>query len=398
MVAEFRTILGISNCCEMDSNMNGLAMSNGGEICRDGFFESEEEELQGQTAAWKSTFAFAESMAVKCVVLLGIPDMIARQGPRAALSLDEIVAKLPTESPDSACLFRIMRFLVAKGIFRASKSAREGGAYETRYGLTPASKWLVKERELSMVPMLLMQNDERTLAPWHHFNECVVEGGVAFKKANGAEIWSYASDHPDFNNLFNNAMACNARIVMKAILSKYQGFHSLNSMVDVGGGTGTVLAEIVRAYPSIRGINYDLPHVVDTAPPLPGVQHVGGDMFETVPTGDAIFMKWIMHDWNDEDCIKILKNCRKAIPDTGKVIIVDVVLDADQGDNTDKKKKKAVDPIVGTVFDLVMVAHSSGGKERTEKEWRRILLEGGFSRYNIIDIPALQSVIEAFPR
>nr|AQX17822.1 hydroxycinnamic acids/hydroxycinnamoyl CoA esters OMT [Pinus sylvestris] len=382
----------------MDSNMNGLAMSNGCEISRDGFFESEEEELQGQAEAWKCTFAFAESLAVKCVVLLGIPDMIAREGPRATLSLDEIVAKLPTESPDAACLFRIMRFLVAKGIFRASKSAREGGAFETRYGLTPASKWLVKGRELSMAPMLLMQNDKTTLAPWHHFNECVLEGGVAFKKANGAEIWSYASDHPDFNNLFNNAMACNARIVMKAILSKYQGFHSLNSLVDVGGGTGTAVAEIVRAYPFITGINYDLPHVVATASSLSGVQHVGGDMFETVPTGDAIFMKWIMHDWNDEDCIKILKNCRKAIPDTGKVIIVDVVLDADQGDNTDKKRKKAVDPIVGTVFDLVMVAHSSGGKERTEKEWKRILLEGGFSRYNIIEIPALQSVIEAFPR
>lgn len=249
-----------------------------------------------------------------------------------------------------------------------------------------------------MVPMVLMQSDERTMAPWHRFNECVLDGGVAFERANGADIWAYASAHPDFNHLFNNAMACNARIVMKALLSKYRGFDGLTSLVDVGGGTGTVLAEIVRAYPSIRGINYDLPHVVDTAPPLPGVQHVGGDMFETVPTGDAIFMKWIMHDWNDEDCIKILKNCRKAIPDTGKVIIVDVVLDADQGDNTDKKKKKAVDPIVGTVFDLVMVAHSSGGKERTEKEWRRILLEGGFSRYNIIDIPALQSVIEAFPR
>jgi hypothetical protein len=325
--------------------------------------------------------------------------MIAREGPRATLSLNEIAARLPADSPDTSCLFRIMRFLVAKGVFRASvvKSA-EAGAFETRYGLTPASKWFVKERELSMVPMLLMQNDERTVAPWHHFNECVVDGGIAFERANGAEIWSYASDHPDFNHLFNDAMACNARIVMKALLSKYQGFQSLNSLVDVGGGTGTAVAELVRAYPFIKGINYDLPHVVATARRLPGVEHVGGDMFETVPTGDAIFMKWIMHDWSDEDCIKILKNCRKAIPDTGKVIIVDVVLDADQGDDIVKKKKKALDPNLGIVFDLVMVAHSSGGKERTEKEWKTLLLEGGFGRYNIIDIPALQSVIEAFPR
>jgi hypothetical protein len=380
--------------------MSGLAMNNGGEICRDGFFESEEEELQGQAEAWKCTFAFAESLAVKCVILLGIPDMIAREGSRATLSLNEIVARLPRDSPDASCLFRIMRFLVAKGVFRRCvvKSV-EDGACETRYGLTPASKWLVKERELSMVPMLLMQNDERTLAPWHRFNECVLDGGIAFERANGAEIWSYASAYPDFNHLFNNAMACNARIVMKALLSKYQGFHALNSFVDVGGGTGTAVAEIVRAYPSIKGINYDLPHVVATAPHIPGVEHVGGDMFETVPTGDAIFMKWIMHDWSDEDCIKILKNCRKAIPETGKVIILDVVLGADHGNDIDKKKAAAaMDPNLNTVFDLVMVAHTSGGKERTEEEWKKVLWDGGFGHYNIIDIPALQSVIEAFPR
>lgn len=369
-----------------------------GEMCSDGLFESEEEELAGQDQAWKCTFAFVESFAVKCVLLLGIPDMIAREGLRATLSLKEIVARLPRGSPDSSCLFRIMRFLVAKGVFRASVD--HGGGNETRYGLTPASKWLVKEcRELSMAPMLLMQNDERTIAPWHRFNECVLDGGIAFERANGAEIWPYASAYPDFNNLFNSAMACNARIMMKALLSKYHGFHSLNSLVDVGGGTGTAVAEIVRAYPSIRGINYDLPHVVATAPHHPGVEHQGGDMFKTVPPADAIFMKWIMHDWSDGDCIKILKKCREAIPETGKVIIVDVVLDAvNEGAHINEKKKAALDPILGIVFDLVMVAHSSGGKERTEEEWEKILWGSGFCRYNIIQIPALQSVIEAFPR
>ena len=225
----------------------------------------------GTIGASCSGLAFADSLAIKCMVLLGIPDIIAHEGPRATISLHEIAARLPTDSPHASCLFRIMRFLVAKGVFRASvvKKSTENGACETRYGLTPASKWLVKERELSMVPMLLMQNDERTVAPWHRFNECVAHGGIAFERANGAEIWSYASDHPDFNHLFNDAMACNARIVMKAVLSKYQGFNSLNSLVDVGDGTGTVVAEIVRAYPSIRGINYDLPHVVATAPHLP---------------------------------------------------------------------------------------------------------------------------------
>lgn len=101
------------------------------------------------------------------------------------------------------------------------------------------------------------------------------------------------------------------------------------------------------------------------------------------------FHQWILHDWNDEDCVKILKNCRKAIPEkTGKLIIAEVVLQPDgEGlfDNT------------GLAFDLLMIAHSSGGKERTEPEWKKLLVDGGFPRYKIIKIPSLLSIIEAYP-
>ena len=99
-------------------------------------------------------------------------------------------------------------------------------------------------------------------------------------------------------------------------------------------------------------------------------------------------MQWIMHDWSDEDCVKILKNCRKAIPErSGKIIIVEIVLEPEgvDGDGTDLK------------FDLATIVYTPGGKERTESEWKYILNEGGFARYNIIKIPAFQSIIEAFP-
>ncbi|KAH9312135.1 hypothetical protein KI387_027170, partial [Taxus chinensis] len=273
-----------------DPNYNGVqSRSRSGS---GGLFESEDEELVGQAEAWRFTFAFADSLAVKSAVLLGIPDIIARQAPNATLSLSQIAAHLPAEKPDLNCLFRILRFLVAKKFFRAETAiSTEEGVVEMRYGLTPASKWFVKDG-VSMAAMLLMQNEHPTsVAPWHHFNECVVKGGVAFEKANGAHIWEYASAHPDYNDLFNSAMACNANIVMKAVLSKYQGFRGLNSLVDVGGGTGTAVAEIVKAYPAIKGFNYDLPHVVATAPHLPGVEHIGGDMFKSVPSADAVFMK-----------------------------------------------------------------------------------------------------------
>nr|POE68422.1 (r,s)-reticuline 7-o-methyltransferase [Quercus suber] len=156
-------------------------------------------------------------------------------------------------------------------------------------------------------------------------------------------------------------MACRARITMHAILCEYKdGFGSVGSLVDVGDGTRSGLAEIVKSYPHIRGINFDLPHVVATAPIYDGITHLGGDMFQAIPNADAVFMKWIMHDWSDESCVKILKNCRKAISEeTGKVIIVDVVLELEDNGLFDD---------TGLVFDLVIIAHTSGGKERAELE------------------------------
>ncbi|EXB55624.1 (RS)-norcoclaurine 6-O-methyltransferase [Morus notabilis] len=247
-----------------------------------------------------------------------------------------------------------------------------------------------------------MQTHPWLMAPWHCFSRCVKEGGSAFQKAHGREIWDFASENPEFNKLFNDGMECTARIILKAILSEYRdGFSSLGSLIDVGGGTGRALSEIVKSHPHINGINFDLPHVVAKAPVYPGVSHVGGDMFESIPNADAVFMKaslatdlnqlstWIMHDWGDEDCVKILKNCRKAIPEkSGKVIIVDLVLNPEGNTLFDD---------MSLIWDLVMVAYASGGKERTENQWKKILIEGGFPRYKIIKIPSLTSIIEAYP-
>ncbi|KAI3795357.1 hypothetical protein L1987_38009 [Smallanthus sonchifolius] len=100
-------------------------------------------------------------------------------------------------------------------------------------------------------------------------------------------------------------------------------------------------------------------------------------------------MKWILHDWSDDECIKILQNCRKAISkETGKLIIVEIVKHPLAHDIFDDMR---------LTYDLVMFSHFSGVRERTEREWKKLLHEGGFQRYNIIKIPALQSIIEAFP-
>ncbi|KAM6549210.1 hypothetical protein CsatB_020886 [Cannabis sativa] len=365
--------------------------------------DGEDAVLRGQVEIWKYMLSFADSMALKCAVELQLGDIIHSH--TSPITLSQIASAIPgATSPDLSCLASIMRLLVRRRIFtQHQKPKSDGEEEEALYGPTHSSRWLLTKTndhdQLTLAPMILMENDPRLMAPWHCFSRCVKEGGVAFKKAhNGQSIWEFGAENPEINKLFNDAMECTAKVVMKAILSHYSdgGFSDLKSMVDVGGGTGGSISEIVRSYPHIKGINFDLPHVIATAPPYSGVSHVGGDMFRSVPTADAIFMKWILHDWSDEDCVKILKNCRKAIAEeSGKVIIVESVLEEESNNNNNNNNEVFGDTAL--VLDLVMVAHTTGGKERTQKQWKTILEQGGFPRYNFIKIKALPSIIEAYP-
>ncbi|KAL4595464.1 hypothetical protein ACB092_12G093200 [Castanea dentata] len=275
-------------------------------------------------------------MALKCAVELRIADITNSHG--GSITLCQIATRI-VDSPslDIPYLTRIIRSLVRKKILTAHNPS-DGG--DTLYGLTLASKWLLHDAELSLVPMVLMENHPWQLAPWHCLSQCVKEGGFAFKKAHPCEMWDFASKIHEFNKIFNDAMACSAKIV----------------------GRGMIV-EIVKAHPHIKGTNFDLAHVA-TAPICKGVSHVGGYMFESIPKADAIFMK------------------------IGKVIIVDIILEKDNNDLFDETRM---------VFDLLMMAHTSGGKERTELEWTKLLEEGGFPRYKIIKIPTIPSIIKAYP-
>ncbi|MQI32294.1 methyltransferase, partial [Escherichia coli] len=148
------------------------------------------------------------------------------------------------------------------------------------------------------------------------------------------------------------------------VLECYKGFEDIKRLVDVGGGLGVNINLITSKYPHIQAINFDLPHVIEHAPSYPGVEHVGGDMFESVPKGDAIFMKWILHDWSDEYCLKLLKNCYDAIPADGKVIVLEAVLPVIPETNA---AWKAV-----SQMDVLMMTQNPGGKERSEQEFMEL--------------------------
>lgn len=135
------------------------------------------------------------------------------------------------------------------------------------------------------------------IAPWHNLSRrCSLAPDSAFASANGDHLWNYGASDPAYSQLFNDGLACCARIDMQAIIDQYpQVFGGIGSLVDVGGGNGTALGILVKACPWIHGINFDLPHVASVAPCYDGVVHVSGSMFESVPKADAAFLMVCMN-------------------------------------------------------------------------------------------------------
>ncbi|GAB4845504.1 hypothetical protein Ancab_040128 [Ancistrocladus abbreviatus] len=161
---------------------------------------------------------------------------------------------------------------------------------------------------------------------------------------------------------------------MEKIVQSYKGFENIKQLVDVGGGVGNNLKAIISKYPNIKGINFDLPHVIQHAIPYPGVEHISGGMFESIPSGDAIWIKWVLVNWSDENCITLLKNCYKALPDDGMVIVVDHPAMPDELETTTLAKFSALENIATKL---------PGGKERTKSEYQSLAIAAGFTNFKV---------------
>ncbi|KAE8671216.1 Caffeic acid 3-O-methyltransferase [Hibiscus syriacus] len=188
--------------------------------------------------------------------------------------------------------------------------------------------------------------------------------------AHGANAYEYIGSDARFNQVFNSAMINTSILEIKELLQSYKGFNGIKQLVDVGGNLGITLHHIISKYPNIKGINFDLPHVIQRAPTYPGVEHVAGDMFESVPKGDAIFIKGILHNWSDEKCVRLLKNCYKVIPENGKVIVAEPVVPV-MPESTPSAK-------VTFLLDVLMMTQFQGGKERTKEKLVALATEAGF--------------------
>ncbi|CAN6363524.1 unnamed protein product [Urochloa humidicola] len=339
-------------------------------------------------------YAYNVSMVIKAAVQLGLIDAIGAAVDGSGLTADELAAKTvqaEDKSESAALIGRILRFLASFDVVRCSAEKSPDGSVLWRYSPAPACRWLTGNNGGgSLGPMSVFSVDEDCLSSWHHIAEAVAGGGkqTPFQIAHGGTpAFENMGKNQRLSTLFDRAMAQQSLLIIRKLVEHPKVFDGVGVLVDVGGGTGETLALIRDRYKHISGINLDLFHVISEAPSLPGVEHVAGDMFESVPSGDAILMKWMLHMFSDEECIRILKNCHRALPENGKVIVIQSVLP-----ETPESTPASRDSFT---MDIIIYVNFKGGKDRTEQEYAKLARDAGFaggfqSTYIFCNIYALE--------
>ncbi|XP_024521686.1 caffeic acid 3-O-methyltransferase [Selaginella moellendorffii] len=320
-------------------------------------------------------------LALNAVVKLGAFDEIAD----SVLSASEIVSRI-TNNPSAnvAFLDRTLRVLATYGV--VNETVVQG---QRKYGLSEIGKRFSPGTKLAARGLSVMCNHRIFLKPFEHLAEGILDGGEPFRKAHGKTAYELVAEEPEFNNSFNLCMADHSKRSSAVLLDCYKGFASIKTLVDVGGGNGALLCDIRTRYPHIKGINFDQPHVVSQGIASEGVEHAGGDMFGSIPQGDSIMLKWILHNWNDEQCLKILQNCYKSLPaQGGKVIVVEVLLPSEAYQAASEFELR-----IGLLLDLVMMVNFNG-KERTFEEYQALAEQAGFNKVHLVNVSNGLAILE----
>ncbi|MDM8555642.1 methyltransferase [Desulfococcaceae bacterium HSG7] len=310
------------------------------------------------------------SKPVYAAAELGIADMLA-EGPK---SIDELALESRSHAPS---LYRMMRALASVGIF----SETEGKRFE----LTPMAECLKTGAMRSIV--LLFESDWSDKA-WGCFTDSVKTGNTAFETAHGTPVSDWLEKNPHAAQVFNEANAIKAVGSHRAIIDVYD-FSGIDKLTDVGGGTGALTVEILIANPLMCGVVADIPSVIEEARKIirsRGLENrcetAECDFFKEIPAGsDAYLMSNILHDWPDERCVTILKNCRMAMKPESKLLIVEMIVPPGNR------------PSIAKLLDLEMLV-TTGGKERTLAEFKILLESSGFKLSRIIDTQESICVIE----
>ncbi|XP_047045335.1 acetylserotonin O-methyltransferase 3-like [Lolium rigidum] len=354
---------------------------------------STDELLQAQVELYHHCFAFVKSLALKAATDLRIPDAIHRRGGAATLS--DLAAETGIHPTKLSNLRRLMRVLTTSGVFSVVDDS--AGVV---YRLTRVSHLLVgaggRPNLSPVVGAFVSRSFVAALFSMHEgFTNERAAAMSLYEVAHGSTIWETTVTGRG-SEIFNAAMAADSRFTMDNLLREECGgsiFGAVKgSLVDVGGGHGAAASAIASAFPHVKCTVLDLPHVVAGAPAHDNVTFVAGDMFDYIPPADVVLLKWILHDWNDQDCVKILRRCKEAIPtrdEGGKVIVIDMVV-VGSGES-----QGIVSTETEVLLDGFMMCMD--GIEREEHEWRKIFVESGFTDYKIGTTMGIRRLIELYP-
>ena len=274
-------------------------------------------------------------------------------------------------------LYRLLRALASVGIFTEVS--------DQCFVLTSLGATLQGNSPDSMRYFVMAQMGYDHSLGWTNGLHSLRTGEIAFDAAAGMPVWDHYARHPEDAQIFSQSMTNAGTAIAQAVAATYD-FSRFNMIVDVGGAQGSLISTILRSYPHLKGILFDLPEVIAAVNVDEKIQPIAGNFFESVPSGgDGYLMRWIIHDWNDEKSSIILKNCHRAMPDQGKLLLVESIIPSGN------------EPSPAKFIDMIMLL-LTGGRERTEAEYRSLLRSNGFELTRVIPAPSMVSIIEAVKR
>jgi hypothetical protein len=310
------------------------------------------------------------TQAIHVAASLGIADLL-RDGPRGS---DELARETATHAPS---LHRVLRALAALGVLH------EDG--EGRFALTEIGECLRSDAAQPVGGWAAFVGRPYHFQAWAALLHGVRTGESPFRSVHGTDVWDYRARHPEEAAIFDGAMTAGTLRANDHLLAAYD-FGRFATVIDVGGGRGAFLRAMLDANPEMRGVLFDQSHVVDGVVAGERCEVVAGSVFEAVPAGaDAYVLKAVIHDWEDDDALRILARCRAAIPDHGTLLVVERDLGAPNEDADAK------------LSDLNMMV-GPGGRERTRDELATLLAAGAFTLERATPTPIGLSVFEARPR
>ena len=325
-------------------------------------------------ALTQTILASLNAQAVYVAAKLGVADALAT-GPK---SIDQLSREVGAHE---SSLYRVLRSLASIGIFAEEQ--------QRTFRLTPTAELLRSDVEGSLRDVAIFMGEDWHWSVWGQTLFSVKTGEAAWSRVHGKTVFPYFETNSKAAEIFDRAMSSFSTLARTAVANAYD-FSSLNVLVDIAGGHGKLLTGILEATPDLRGVLFDLPHVIGRAKESEEIKKLSkrldlkeGDFFASVPAGaDGYILKHIIHDWKDTEAIKILTNIRKAMGTYGRVLLIEAVVG--EGNEPDFAK----------ILDIEMLV-APGGKERTATEYAELFRQSGLKLSRVIPTRSPYSVIEA---